>query len=504
MPDILISLIWGLSLALVLTGAIYLFWLRPAVERTRRHAEKDAELKSGAAILNARQETIRLREKLEEELRQKHASLAKQEEKLSAKEESLDARREQLERRDEALAAQRQEFAILQGQIEGRLEEIDQELYRVANLTPEAAKEVVLGRIEEEFSDIAAKRARQIESDMVAGAERRAKKTILDVIQRSVVDYVTEATLAVVELPSEDMKGRIIGREGRNIRTFEQVTGVDLIIDETPEAVVISCFDPVRRETARLTLMNLMVDGRIHPGRIEELFQSATEEVGRMIRDAGERAAERANVAELHIKAIEALGRLRFRTSYAQNVLDHSVEVSRLCASLAAELGLNVEVAKRAGLLHDIGKALGPEWEGPHAITGMEFLRTLGERPVVLNAVGAHHNEIEPDSPEAILVIIADTISASRPGARRENLENYVKRLAALENLANSFPGVDRSFAVQAGREIRLIVKPDEIDDLGAARLAADVARRIESEMEYPGQIKVTVIRETRSSEVAK
>jgi ribonucrease Y len=319
-----------------------------------------------------------------------------------------------------------------------------------------------------------------------------------------VVDYVTEATLAVVELPSEDMKGRIIGREGRNIRAFEQVTGVDLIIDETPEAVVISCFDPVRRETARLALMNLMVDGRIHPGRIEELFEKAKEEVDRMIRDAGERAAERAHVPGLHPRMVETMGKLRFRTSYAQNVLDHSVEVATLCANFASELGLNVEVAKRAGLLHDIGKALGPEWEGPHALTGMEYLRSLGEKEHVLNAVGAHHNEIEPTSPEAMIVIIADTISAARPGARRENLENYLKRLTALETLANSFPGVERSYAVQAGREIRMIVKPEEIDDLAAARLANEVAKRIESEMEYPGQIKVTVIRETRATGTAK
>jgi ribonuclease Y len=338
----------------------------------------------------------------------------------------------------------------------------------------------------------------------MADAERKAKKAVLDVIQRNAVDYVTEATLAVVELPSEDMTGRIIGREGRNIRAFEQVTGVDLIIDETPEAVVISCFDPVRRETARLALMNLMVDGRIHPGRIEELYEKAQIEVARSLIEAGERASERANVPGLHPRVIEMMGRLRFRTSYAQNVLDHSVEVSHLASNLASELGLNAELAKRAGLLHDIGKALGSEWEGPHALTGMEFLRSYGERDAVLHAVGAHHYEIEPNSPEAIVVIIADTISAARPGARRENLDNYLKRLSSLESLANAFPGVDRSYAVQAGREIRLIVKPTEVDDLGAARLANEVARAIERELEYPGQIKVTVIRETRAQQTAK
>lgn len=504
MPDTLIALAGGLGVSAILTGGLYFLWLRPAVARARNLAEKDSELKSAAAILAAKEEAIRQRDRLEDEVRQKQAALTKQEDKLCTKEDALDVRRTQIEQREETLSNKRREIEELREEAERRLQEVDQELHRVARLSPESAQELVLSRVSAEVSELAAKRAKQIETDAIAEAERKAKKTVLDVIQRSVVDYVTEATLAVVELPSEDMKGRIIGREGRNIRAFEQVTGVDLIVDETPEAVVISCFDPVRRETARLALMNLMVDGRIHPGRIEELFEKAKEEVDRMIKDAGERAAERANVPGLHFKAIEALGRLRFRTSYAQNVLDHSVEVSRLCASLAAELGLNTEVSKRAGLLHDIGKALGPEWEGPHALTGMEFLRGLDEKEHLLNAVGAHHYEIEPNSPEAMLVIIADTISAARPGARRENLENYIKRLTALETLANSFKGVERSFAVQAGREIRMIVKPEEIDDLAATRLAGDVAKRIEAEMEYPGQIKVTVIREIRASGIAK
>ena len=504
MSDLVIGLVSGLGLSALLTVGMYFLWLRPSVRHAETRAVQDAELKSSAALLSAKEEALKVRERLEDEFRQKTAALAKQEDKLCAKEDSLDLRREQLDQRDEALSRQKQELALLKESIDARLVEIDRELYRVGQLTPESAQELILERISSEFREIAAKKAKQIEAEIVGDAERRAKKTVLDVIQRSVVDYVTEATLAVVELPSEDMKGRIIGREGRNIRAFEQTTGVDLIIDETPEAVVISCFDPVRRETARLALMNLMVDGTIHPARIEELFEKAKEEVDRMVKEAGERAAERANVSSLSPKVIEVLGRLRFRTSYAQNVLDHSVEVSRLCGNLAAELGLNVEVAKRAGLLHDIGKSLGPEWEGPHALTGMEFLRGLGEKEIVLNAVGAHHYEIEPASQEAMLVIISDTISASRPGARRENLESYLKRLTALETLANSFPGVERSFAVQAGREVRMIVKPEEIDDLAAARLASDVAKRIEAEMEYPGQIKVTVIRETRATGTAK
>lgn len=478
--------------------------------RLRKDAELDtAQRLEGlkrqeVLIQEARDELIKSREGVEQEANKRLAAFTRQEEKLSAKEESIEARRNSLEAREEALRAQERSINERIEEVVRREQSIDAELHRVAGLTPEAAKQMLLEQIEDEFRDIALRRARQIEVEVAAETEKKAKKLLLDVMERSVVDYVTAATLAVVELPSEDMKGRIIGREGRNIRAFEQVTGVDLIVDETPEAVVISCFDPVRRETARLALMNLMVDGRIHPGRIEELYEKAQQEVDRMIKEAGERAVERANVVGISPKVIDYLGRLRFRTSYAQNVLDHSVEVSRLCASLAAEMGLNVELAKRAGLLHDIGKALGPEWEGPHAITGMEFLRAAGEKEGVLHAVGAHHHEIEPSTPEAILVILADTISAARPGARRENLENYLKRLTALETLANSFPGVDRSYAVQAGREIRLIVKPDLVDDLGALRLADEVARRIEGELEYPGQIKVTVIRETRSSDIAK
>ena len=409
----------------------------------------------------------------------------------------LDERALQLQE-DSKLIAQRE------GQLAQKINQIELDLSRIANLTKQEAKAEYLASIEAEFRDDAAKRAQQIEQEATRETERKARKLLVEVMQRSAVEYVTEATLAVVELPSEDMKGRIIGREGRNIRAFEQVAGVDLIVDETPEAVVISSFDPVRREIARLALMNLMVDGRIHPARIEELFEKAKLEVNRMILEAGERAATRANVADLAPGVIETLGKLRFRTSFAQNVLDHSVEVSVMAAGLAAELGLNVEQTKRAGLLHDIGKALGPEFEGPHALTGMSYLKSFGETDLVLNAVGAHHNEIEPTSAEAVLVIIADQVSAARPGARRESLDNYIKRLTNLEELANAFPGVDRSFAVQAGREIRLIVKPEEVDDLGARRIAMEVAAKIKSELDIPGQVKVTVVRELRVSEISK
>ncbi|HEY0868614.1 MAG TPA: ribonuclease Y [Fimbriimonas sp.] len=493
---------------------VYLAWLRPSYIKARRMHEaaealerriaQEAELKANTVLLEAKEEAIRIREKAEDEARQKVQALQRTEDKLSAKDEALEERRAQLAERESGLIREQRLLAEREESVERRANTIEDEIQKIAKLTRDQARGLYLSRLESEFQEIAKRRAKEIETQAVTEAERRARKVLLDTMQRQIVDYVTEATLAVVELPSEDMKGRIIGREGRNIRAFEQVTGVDLIIDETPEAVVISCFDPVRREIARLALMNLMVDGRIHPGRIEELYEKAQAEVERMVREAGERAMERANVPGLPHKVIDTMGRLRFRTSYAQNVLDHSVEVSRLAATIAAELGLNVEVAKRAGFLHDIGKALGPEFEGPHALTGMEFLRSQEERESVLHSVGAHHYEIEPNTPEAMIVIIADSISAARPGARRENLENYLKRLAALEQLANSFGGVERSYAVQAGREIRLIVKPTEVDDLAAARLANDVAKKIENELEYPGQIKVTVIRETRVQQVAK
>jgi ribonuclease Y len=508
------SILW--STASGLTGAfiVYFALVRPmyltAVRRARdaedseRRIQQESQLKANELILQAKEEALKIKEKADAEAREKILTLERSEDRIRSKEETVDQRRALLDQREQGVMREARALAERENIAETRIKQIDRELQSISGLPREEAREVYLKKIENEFRDAGFRRAKEVESYIVADAERKAKKILLDVMQRSAVEYVTEATLAVVELPSEDMKGRIIGREGRNIRSFEQVTGVDLIVDETPEAVVISCFDPIRRETARLALMNLMVDGRIHPGRIEELYEKAQQEVARTILEAGERAAERANVPGLDPQVIETMGRLRFRTSFAQNVLDHSVEVARLSENLAAELGLNVEVARRAGFLHDIGKALGPEYEGPHALTGMDFLRAHGQRESVVHAVGAHHYDIEPNSPEAVLVIIADTISAARPGARRENLENYIKRLASLEQLANSFDGVERSYAVQAGREIRLIVKPQEVDDLGAARLANEVAQKIEKDMEYPGQIRVTVIRETRVQQIAK
>ncbi len=481
----------------VVSGSAIVYGIYTVLSKSAR--QQIATIKS-----ETEQEISRIRAEAQAFSQERAVSLQKAEDRLDAREASLDERWKQIDAREEAFVLESKTLIDREENIERQRRQVEEELARVANLTKTQARDLYLKRIEGEFRDMALRRAKEVEEQTASELNRQAKKVLLDVMQRTVVDYLTEATLAVIELPTEDMKGRLIGREGRNIRAFEQVTGVDLIIDETPEAVVISCFDPVRRETARLTLINLMMDGRIHPGRIEELFEKATAEVNRIVVEAGERAAERANVTGLPAKLIETMGKLRFRTSYAQNVLDHSVEVARLSESLAFELGLNAEIAKRAGFLHDIGKALGPEYEGPHALTGMEFLRVAGERESVLHAVGAHHHDIEPSSPEAILVILADTISAARPGARRESLDNYIKRLSALETIANGFPGVDRSFAVQAGREIRLIVKPELIDDLAAKRLAHDVARRIEKELDFPGQIRVTVIRETRMTEIAK
>lgn len=464
----------------------------------------EAEQEKKELLFQAREEALRVKQSLDEEHRERRAALDRLEEKLVSKDEAIETRREKLESREEELAERARHLEAKELELAERHQVAEQELQRLAGLTPDQARAMYLQCLEDDFRDLGMRRAREIEAETVAIAEKRARQAILDVMERCSVEYVTEATVAVVMLPTEEMKGRIIGREGRNIRAFEQVTGVDLIIDDTPEAVVISSFDPIRRETARLALMNLMVDGRIHPGRIEELYEKAQTEVKRLILEAGERAATRANIAGLPRSVIETMGKLRFRTSYAQNVLDHSVEVAHLAAMIAAEMGLNQDVARVAGFLHDIGKALGEEWEGPHAITGMTYLQQCGLKEAVLHAVGAHHRDIEPNTPEAIAIIVADSLSAARPGARRENLENYVKRLAALEELATQFEGVERAYALQAGREIRLIVKPEEIDDLAAKRLAGEVAKRIESEMEYPGQIKVTVIRETRTSEIAR
>ena len=499
MNPVLLAALLGLAWSVPVTVLVYLL-LRAQVTRERSQIEGDRqqlETEAAARMLEAKEEALNLRESVEDELRKRRSDLELGEARLKAREEAIKAQEAEIPAREQALnEAERG--------IKDRLTQVDLVIERAAGLSVQEAVQQVIARAEHESTAAAAKSAADIEREAVETAERKAKQVILDAIQRLATDYIIEASTAVISLPSEDFKGRLIGREGRNIRTFEQVTGVDLIIDETPDTVVVSSFDPVRREIARLTVMNMMLDGRIHPGRIEEIYQKATAEVEQTVRDAGERAAERAGVAGIPVAIVQSLGRLRFRASYAQNVLDHSVEVAELSSLLAQEVSANVEVAKRAGLLHDIGKALGSEWDGPHAIAGMNFLRSHGEKESVCLAVGAHHREIEPESPESQIVLVADAISAARPGARRENLDQYVKRLAQLEEIATSFPGVERAFAIQAGREVRVIVRPNEIDDNAASKLAEQVAKKIEGELEYPGQIKVTVIRETRVQQIAK
>jgi ribonuclease Y len=462
-----------------------------------------AQLESSIAVrqkeleLQGKEEIMKRREEIESQSRDKAVDIARREAVIETREIDLEHREQGLNERAERMESRHSDIV----ERERRLES---DLSQVAKMTREQARTMLLQRIEHETRDTLAKHAKEVEAEALADCDRKARQILLEAMQRCAVEYVSEATLSVVMLPSEDMKGRIIGREGRNIRSFEQVTGVDLIIDDTPEAVVISCFDPVRREIARRTLEELIEDGRIHPTRIEELFQKATEEVAGAIGEAAREAIEVARVSPASQTVMNHLGRLRYRSSYGQNVLDHSIEVSRLAGLIALELDLNVEVAKRAGLFHDIGKALGPEWEGPHALTGMAFLQAEGENNAIIQSVGAHHHESESLVPEAVVVTLADILSASRPGSRKENLENYVRRMTSLEKMALSFEGVERAYAVQAGRELRLIVKPAVVDDAGATRIAQEVVQKISQDHEYPGQIKVTVIREVRVQEIAK
>src|SRR5579883_523539 len=465
----------------------------------------EAKNRQRELLLEARDEALRIKSQAEAEIRDRRAELHRQERRLQQKEETLDRRIEVQDRRERALAEKAHQVATLRQQLEELKKERQRELERIAHLTMEEAREIVLHEIEQEVKADAARRVREIEQQAREEADRRARMIIALAIQRCAAEQVAETTVSVVPLPNEEMKGRIIGREGRNIRALESATGVDVIIDDTPDAVTLSGFDPIRREIARIALQKLIADGRIHPARIEEVVAKARQEVENIIREEGEQAALKAGVHGLHPELIKFLGRLKFRTSYGQNILTHSIEVAHLSAALAAELGADVNVARTAGLLHDIGKALSHEVEGPHALVGAELVRRYGKSPKIVAAVGNHHGEMdEPQSLEAIIVQAADAISGARPGARRETVENYIKRLEALESVANSFPGVERSFAIQAGREVRIIVKPEEVDDLSAVRLARDVVKRIEETLEYPGQIKVTVLRETRAVDYAR
>jgi ribonuclease Y len=501
----------ALMLGLLIGGGISVFMYRNIIATRQRESEAQAKLQLEAAraeqkeiILQAKDEALRIRNEAEGQIRDARASLTKQEERLQRKEENLDRKLEGLERRERQLQSRERHIEQLHQEAEQFYGQQRSELERISALSQEDARTIILQKVETESRDEAARRIREIERAAQDEADKTARKIIGLAIQRSASEYVAEITVSTVALPGEELKGRIIGREGRNIRAFEQISGVDIIVDDTPEAVTLSCHDPVRREVARVALTKLLKDGRIHPARIEEVITKTQQEIEGIMREEGERVAHEANVMGLHPDLIKLLGRLKYRTSYGQNVLHHSLECSLLAAHMAAELGANINVAKTAALLHDIGKAVDHEVQGPHALIGADIARRLGRSPAIVHAIAAHHNDEEPQTVEAFLVQAADAISGGRPGARRETIDLYIKRLEALETVATSFTGVQRAFAIQAGREVRVMVQPDSIDDLGSLHLARDVAKKIEESLQYPGQIKVTVIRETRAVDYAR
>ncbi|WP_291743230.1 ribonuclease Y [Clostridium sp.] len=467
-------------------------------------AKREAEATKKESILEAKEEVHKLRNDLDRDSRERRNEIQRLERRLLQREESLDKKSDLLEKKEETINKRMQEVDQVEENIQQLYVKRREELERISNLTTEEAKEILLGEVKKEVSHDAALLIKEIESKAKEEADKKSREIITTAIQRCAADHVSESTVHVVALPNDEMKGRIIGREGRNIRTLETLTGVDLIIDDTPEAVILSSFDPIRREVARIALEKLIVDGRIHPARIEEMVERAKKDVENDIKEEGEQATLETGVHGLHPEIIKLLGRLKYRTSYGQNVLKHSIEVAYLASVMASELGLDVNLAKRAGLLHDIGKAIDQEQEGPHALIGGDFAKKYHESPLVVNAIAAHHGDVEMMSLEAILVQAADAISAARPGARRETLEAYIKRLEKLEEIANSYEGVDKSYAIQAGREIRIMVKPEQLDDAGSIELARNLAKSVEEQLEYPGQIKINVIREIRAVDFAK
>lgn len=514
MANIIIPVVVGLA-ALVI-GLLVGYILRKSIgEKTIGNAEtkaknmildaeKNAENIRKEVVLEAKEEAQRQRNEAEKEIRERRNEISKAERRLNQKEDSIDRKLENIEKKEESITNKEKKIDARLSEQDRVLRQQLEELEKISGYTVEQAREIILQKVEQEARSEAAVLYKEIESKAKDEADKKAKEIITGAIQRCAADHVAESTVSVVPLPNDEMKGRIIGREGRNIRAIENATGIDLIIDDTPEAVILSGFDPVRREIARLALEKLIVDGRIHPARIEEMVEKSEREVNAIIKEAGEQATFDVGIHNLHPELVKLLGRLKYRTSYGQNVLKHSVEVAHLAGLMAGELGLDVTLAKRAGLLHDIGKALDHEREGTHVDIGMEVLKKYKEHDAVINGMAAHHGDYEPKSIEAVLIAAADALSAARPGARRETLESYIKRLQKLEEIANTTKGVENSYAIQAGREIRIIAKPDEVGDDAIALLARDISKKIESELEYPGQIKVNVVRETRAIDYAK
>ena len=507
--------ILGLIVGLAIGVGIGIIYRKKVAEQTIGSAEAEAtrlineairggENKKKEMLLEAKDEIHRSRTEHEKEVKERRAELSKQERRLEQKETTLDKKTEAFEKKEEELAKRLQKVAETQAKADEVLKAQEAKLEELSGLTQEQAKAYLLETVENEVRHESAMKIKEIEAQLKDNAENMAREVIATAIQRCAADHAAETTVSVVPLPNDEMKGRIIGREGRNIRTLETITGVDLIIDDTPEAITVSSFDPVRREIARLALEKLIQDGRIHPTRIEDMVEKAKREVDRTIREEGERACYETGVHNLNPELIKILGRQKYRTSYGQNVLNHSMEVSHIAGLLASELGVDVAVAKRAGLLHDLGKAVDHEMEGSHVQLGADLARKYKENPVIVNAIEAHHGDVEPKTIIAVLVQAADAISAARPGARRENVENYIRRLQKLEELTGTWPGVDKAYAIQAGREIRIMVKPEVVTEDNMILLARDIAKKIEAELEYPGQIKVNVIRETKAVEYAK
>ena len=513
-PSPMVSVLIGVIVAIVAFVAGYIVRKSSAekaigsAEQQAKNIVLDAESKSDTIKkeieIEAKEEAHRMRSEVEKEVRDRRSEVQRQEKRLLQKEESVDRKLESIERKEERIIQKEHQIDEKRAEVDALIDKRVAELEKISGYTADEAKKLLLQEVEKDVRHDASQMIKQIEQEAHEEADKRAKEIITGAVQRCAADHVAETTLSVVNLPNDDMKGRIIGREGRNIRSIETMTGVDLIIDDTPEAVIISGFDPVRREIARIALEKLIVDGRIHPAKIEEMVDKARKEVARTIKEEGEQATFETDIHNLHPELVKLLGRLHYRTSYGQNVLKHSIEVSHLAGLMAGELGLDIKLAKRAGLLHDIGKALDHEYEGTHVDIGIQVLKKYKESQAVIDAMAAHHGDYEAKTPEAVLIAAADALSAARPGARRETLDVYIKRLEQLEEIANSTEGVENSYAIQAGREIRIIVNPEEVKDDDMALLARDVSKKIENELDYPGQIKVNVVRETKAVDYAK